>query len=187
MADTVRAIATLLASHFQDGQSAGISAQDMRDLIVSLQPSFGGLYFSTPAATTIGGAGTYVKAAGTTTLGTVSADVGNGSTSNRLVYTGVAPRHFLVTASATVVPASGTNQALGLQIYRYDASGAAGAVVAASKVNGFDAATNGTAIATAANVTLDTNDYLELWVTNETAAVNVTVSLGTMVMFGGIV
>jgi len=35
MVDTVRPLATLLATQFADGQTAGISAQDLRDLLVS--------------------------------------------------------------------------------------------------------------------------------------------------------
>lgn len=184
MADTVRSRSALLTTLFQDGQTAGITAQDMRDLIVSLVPSYGGFYFSTPAATTIGTGGTYVKAAGTTTATVGTADIGTGSTNNRLVYTGVAPRHFQINAFALLTPASGTNQDMGLQVYVYDDSATTGAVVAASKMNAFDAATNGAFLATGANVTLDTDDYVELWITNETAAVNVTATLGYCFMQG---
>jgi hypothetical protein len=187
MADVSRSSSALLTTLFQDGQSAGISAQDLRDLLVSLMPAYGGLYFSTPAATTIGSGGTYVKAAGTTTATTATADVGAGGASNRLIYTGVVPRHFHVTAAMTLTPASGTNQSLGVQVYVYDDSAATGAVVAASKANAFDAATNGTFIATQANVTLDTDDYVEVWITNETGAVNVTATLGVLFMQGLIV
>ena len=75
MPDTQRSKADILANLFQDGQTAGITAQDMRDLIVSLTPDFAGLDFATPAATTISVAGTYVKAAGTTTITNKSSSI----------------------------------------------------------------------------------------------------------------
>ena len=40
MADTKRTSTDLLTNLFQDGQTAGISAQDLRDLIVSLDSSY---------------------------------------------------------------------------------------------------------------------------------------------------
>lgn len=187
MVDTVRSKTALLTTLFQDGQTAGITANDLRDMIVSLAPAWGGFHVSTPAATTIGAGGTYVKMAGTTTASAATADIGTGSTNNRLVYTGAAPRHFIVTAAATLVPASGTNQDLGMQLYVYDDSATAGALVAQSKVNAFDAGTNGVGISLTANVTLDTDDYIELWVTNETGAVNVTASFAMLSMIGFVV
>lgn len=187
MVDTVRSQSALLTTLFQDGQTAGITAQDMRDLIVSLAPAYGGFHVSTPAATTIASGGTYAKMAGTTTASTATADIGTGLTNNRLVYTGVVPRHFIVNAAATVAPASGTNQDIGMQLYVYDDSASSGALVAQSKVNAFDAGTDGEVISLTANVTLDTDDYMELWIANETGAVNVTASFAMLSMIGFVV
>jgi hypothetical protein len=51
MVDTVRTIATLLTTLFQDGQAAGsITPQDARDLIVSLSPPEVALTFSASVA-----------------------------------------------------------------------------------------------------------------------------------------
>ena len=49
MADTIRTRATLLASLFQDAQVAGISPQDMRDLIVSQRGVYGSMSVDSPA------------------------------------------------------------------------------------------------------------------------------------------
>lgn len=187
MVDTVRSQSALLTTLFQDGQTAGLTAQDMRDLIVSLAPSWGGFYVDTPAATTIGSGGTYVKMAGATTGTTATSDLDVTTTDNRAVYSGAAPRHFIINVAATLAPASGTNQDLGLQIYVYDDSAASGAVVAQSKVNAFDAGTDGEVIASTANVTLDTDDYVEIWITNETGAINVTASFAMLTMIGFVV
>ena len=63
MVDTVRTTATLLSSLFQDGQAANeITANDMRDLIVSLRPSFGECSMQGNATRQpIAVAGTYVE------------------------------------------------------------------------------------------------------------------------------
>ena len=70
MTDTVQTTAALLSGVFQDGQAANaITANDVRDLIVSLRPSFGECSMQgNSTETVISGAGTYVKIAGTTAL-----------------------------------------------------------------------------------------------------------------------
>ena len=70
MTDTVRTTATLLSTQFADGQAANaITANDMRDLIVSLRPSFGECSMQgNSTATVIASAGAYVKVGGTTAL-----------------------------------------------------------------------------------------------------------------------
>ena len=69
MADTPRTIADLLTNLFQDGQpDSSITPQRVRDLIVSLIPALGAIYFSTPVETVVGGANTKVLALGTTTV-----------------------------------------------------------------------------------------------------------------------
>ena len=178
MADTMRSKSTLLDSLFQDGQIAGISAQDMRDLIVSLAPDFGGLYWTTPAETSVTVAGTYVKAAGTTTVSTISANMSLDAVNNRLKYTGVSPRHFHIVLQVSATLASGSNQDIGIQVWRYDASAATGALVAHSEASTTIGGTAVEQITSHSDVTLDTNDYIELHITNKGGTPNPQVELG---------
>lgn len=180
MADTQRTSAVLLNPIFQDGQNAGISAQDMRDLIVSVRPDYAGLYFTTPATTTITTAGTYVKAAGTTTLTNSSATMNNGATNNRLVYTGVATRHFHIVLQASVTLVSGNNQDIGIQMYHYDDSAASGTLLAHSEARTTVPGTEIVQITSHADVMMDNGDYLEMYVGNNTATNNLQVDFGYM-------
>ena len=178
MPDTQRSKTDLLTNLLQDGQVAGISAQDLRDLLVSVTPDYAGMYFTTPAVTTIGVAGTYVKAAGTTTITNSSSAMGNGGASNRLRYTGTAMRHFHVVLQASMTLASGVNQDIGIQLYRYDDSGATGAVVAHSEARSTIPGQNIVQITSHADVMMDTNDYIELHVTNNSSTNGIQVDLG---------
>ncbi len=183
MPDTVRTQSDLLTNLFQDGQDRGITAQDMRDFIVSITPPFGGLYFSTAAVTTISVAGTYVKAAGTTTATNLSSDI-TMPANNRLQYNGVAQKHFHIVAQASVDLASGTNQDIGLQVWRYDNSAASGALLAHSEARTTVAGTDVIQITTHADAVLDTSDYIELHIANNTGTPNITVEFGYLFLVG---
>lgn len=105
MADTERSLNELLTTLFQDGQIEGISAQDVRDLIVSLTNPRGGLYIADgdAAQTTISAANTYTRVAGTTTEDPASvvrdfSMPGN----NQLQYDGSIQRPVMVRASLSV-------------------------------------------------------------------------------------
>jgi len=187
MVDTVRSKSDLLTQLFQDGQTAGISAQDLRDLIVSFAQPYGGLYFSSAAESTIAVAGTFVKAAGTTTTTNLHLVDDASSTSNRLRYTGTIPMHFQIWASVSLSLASGTNQTAAIQLYKYDESGSAGALIAGSDVRSDVAATDELNLTCIADVSLDTNDYIELHVANISGTVNLTVDRGYIAMTGTLV
>lgn len=178
MADTQRTKTDLLTNLFQDGQAAGsISANDVRDLIVSVTPDYGGCYFTTPAATSISVATTYYKAAGTTTLTSASATV-DMPASNRLRFLGVAPRHFHVVMQASVELAAGQNQDIGLQLWKYDNSGASGALIAHSEARTTISNTAVVQITSHADVMLDTNDYIEIHIANHSGTNNITAEFG---------
>lgn len=178
MPDTQRTKTDLLTNLFQEGQTRGISAQDMRDMIASVAPDYAGMYFITPAVTSIAGAGAYVKAAGTTQLTNSSATMDNDGTANRLRYIGTVPRHFHVVLQASVTLASGNNQDIGIQLYKYDASGAAGAALAHSEARTTIPGQNIVQITSHADVMMDTNDYIEMHVGNNTAANSIQVEFG---------
>lgn len=166
MVDTVRTLSEL-QTLFADNTTGAISPQDLRDFLVSVSPPHGTMYRNVAAATTIVTPGTYVKAAGTTTAGAL-----NGfdmPADNRLRYTGAATKHFHLVVSASFTMA-GSNDVIGLKMAKngvpMDES------VQRRKV-GTGTDIGSTAIH--ADAVLATNDYIELWVTNETDSVAVTV------------
>lgn len=175
---TKRTYTDLITNLFQDGQVAGsITPADMRDFIESMKFSFGGLYISAAAATTISVAGAYYKAAGTTTLYGAE-DTSDGSTDNRIVYTGTPDRNFFVLASISMTSAS-SNQVISYKLAKN------GTVIDSTYVTrkvgtGSDVG----ALAVAGYAALSTNDYLEMYVTNETTASNVTLETMNMMAFG---
>jgi hypothetical protein len=174
MADTQRTVAALLTL-FADNTSGEISAQDLRDFVVSVNLSHGGMYLSSTAETSIstvssGGltGDNYVKAAGTTTISGVEQRF-DMPQSNRIRYTG--DTTVDVFASVTVgMTAAGNNKVFGFKIAKngtpIDAS-----YVPRSVGTGTDVGALPLQVAT----TMGTNDYLELFVGNETDATNVTV------------
>ena len=177
MADTIRTESDLLTNLFQNGQAANsITAQDMRDLIVSMRPGFGESAMQGNAtATTISVAGTYYKAAGTTGLsGSEYLFDDDSSTSNRLRYTGAPEKLVMCTAACSFTCAS-NNQQISFKGYLYDDSGASGAVIDDSLVTQFVQSTSDTMSVTLAfHAHMATNDYLEIHVTNETSTANIT-------------
>lgn len=168
MADTERtlsALQTLLA----DNTSGAISAQDLRDFLVSAAPRVASYYISSSSATTISVAGTYYKAAGTTTqVGT------NGSWShstNRLTYTGSPDVDVIV--RATVTATCGTsNQVIGLR-FLLNATPDTPSTASTARVE-LLTTPDESQVAVETVFTMSTNDYVELWVTNETATNSVT-------------
>lgn len=167
MVDTARTLTDLLSNLFQDGQSAGdISENDVRDLIVSLASAQGGYARNALAATTIVTPGTYVKAAGTTSSHMLY-EMTSGI-DNRLVYTGTPNRNFLFWGTMSMTTAS-NNQVVGAKFAK---NGVVDddSVVRRKVGTGADIG----AIPILGSFELATNDYVELWVTNETSATTVT-------------
>lgn len=178
MPDTQRTKTALLTTLFQDAQVAGISAQDMRDLIVSLSPDYAGLNFTVPAETSISVSGTYVKGAGTTAITNSSANMGDGGVSNRLVYNGTVARHFHIVLQASITLSAGTNQNISIALYRWDDSAGTGAIVDHSEAFNTLSGTAIEQITSHADVHLDTGDYLEIHITNNTATNNAQIDNG---------
>jgi len=178
MVDTVRTTASLLSSLFQDGQAANeITANDMRDLIVSLRPSFGECSMQGNAtATTIAVSGTYYKIAGTTALSGNELLFDNNSTNTgRLRYIGAPNRIVLFSASCSLSAAS-NNKVLSLKGWHYDDSASSGSFVDASLVsNKVITSDKPYAVVVQGSALMSVNDYIEIHVTNETSTADVTV------------
>ena len=171
MADTQRSLSelqTLLAEN-SDGN---ISSQDMRDVLVSLTPSFGRCSMQANATTTAGGSGTFSKILGTTAMSgdEVFFDDDTG-VSNRLKYTGVSPRHVHIAASLSMSTSSG-NKICEFKAYHWDASVGSGSLLDSSLISRKTGAGAGDlgAAAVHADVMMDTNDYIEIWATCEDAS-----------------
>jgi len=178
MVDTVRTTATLLSTLFQDGQASNsITANDMRDLIVSLRPSFGECSMQGNAtATTIAVAGTYYKISGTTALSGNELLFDNDATNTgRLRYIGAANRIVSFSASISLSTAS-NNEVLSLKGWHYDDSASSGSLVDASLVTRKITASGELgAVVVQGSALMSVNDYIEIHVANETSTAAVTV------------
>jgi|TARA_R110000796_G_scaffold16116_2_gene50547 hypothetical protein len=178
MVDTVRTKADLVSNLFQDGQAANaITANDMRDLIVSLQPSFGECSMQgNSTGTTISGAGTYVKIGGTTALsGNELLFDNNGTNTGRLRYIG-APNKLVTFSASVSFSAASNNQIVSLKGWHYDTSGSSGSLIDESLVTRKISASGELgAVVVQGSAVLSLNDYLEIHVTNETSTAAVTV------------
>jgi hypothetical protein len=164
--DTVRtlsALQTLLA----DNTSGDISPQDIRDFLVSVSPPHGTMYRNVAAATTTVTPGTYLKAAGTTTAGNLNAF--DMPANNRLRYTGAAQKHFHIAVSVSFT-CGANNKTVGLKIAK-DGVVMDDSVARRRVGTGTDIGST----ALHADTTLTTNQYLELWLTNETNTATVTI------------
>lgn len=170
MADTVRTISQILTL-LADNSIGGISASDLRDSIVTLQPKFGGVYVSSSAETTISSSSTYTKVDGTTTL-IGESNLFDMPANNRLRYTGPEPISAFIVASVSLQTASGTKDCR-LAFHKN------GSIVTNS-ITEDSVSTTSDNIILFGLVELDTNDYVEVFVANETDTVNLTASYMTI-------
>ena len=116
-------------------------------------------------ATTISTAGTPVKGAATYVVGIQSGFTGD--TTGKIVYNGTAARVAAVHVSATFSPVASNNQEIFIQIAKN------GAVEAGSKITRkVDAAESANA-SSFFNVSLSENDFIELYIGNDTSTDNV--------------
>mgnify|MGYP003636386522 CR=1 FL=1 len=179
MVDTVRTTATLLSAVFQDGQAANsITVNDVRDLVVSLRPSFGECSMQCNSTeTVISGAGTYVKIAGTTALSSNELLFDNNSTdTGRLRYTGAPNRVVTFSASISCTAAS-NNQVISFKTWLYDTSASSGALLAPTLVTRKITASGDLgAVHLQGSALMGTNDYIEIHGTNETSTANLTIA-----------
>lgn len=181
MVDTSRTKSQLLTSLFVDGQANGsITAGDIRDLIVSLSPACGGIYVSSPAVTTIGSSGVFVLGAGTTTLLSAASEV-DMPQNNRLRYTGSVQRAFMVDVSFTVT-VSGNDQDTRYQLAK-NGSLLVETIVARKFAQGADKGS----LSMNTQLALNTDDYIEMFVTNDTSTGDITIENMTITMIGFII
>lgn len=179
MADTQRT-QTALAALLADNTAGDISAQDVRDFLLSTKPSIGELYFSSPAATTITVADTFYKAAGTTTSGTLFRFT--MPSNNRLTYSGTATVNALVIATVELWPGTAAAR-VSADIAKNGT--VIGTAPCGAKTSGFTA-DDSVAVSVSNIVSLATSDYLELFVTNQDATNEVTVARGKLIVMSAL-
>lgn len=178
MTDTLRtlsALQTLLA----DNTSGLISAQDVRDMLVSLAPDRGEMYVSSSAVTTTAVQNTWYAAAGTWAATTSPALRNFDMNSNgQLRYTGTSTRVFHVVGTLSVTSAGNS------KTYEFgvNVNGTINTPSIVRRKIGTGADVG--AVAVQAYVELATNQYVGLMVRNITDTTNVTIDLATLVALG---
>ena len=177
MTDTKRTLSDLLTSLFADGQAAGsISPNDMRDLLVSLgQAPHGALSLQHGAEveTEIDTQDVFKKAAGATTLASqvLSMDM---PANNRLRYTGTPTRWFTIDVSISVISASAA------KVFAFFIN-KNGSQEATSEINHKHViAADVLTVSMTHHLQLATNDYVEVFLENNTDSSNLT--LNKMIM-----
>ena len=165
MADTQRTLAALQAL-LPDNTSGDISPQDVRDFLVSASPNYGALSLSVAAATAIAVPGTFVKAAGTTVAGLLKNYTMPAN--NRLTDGGAVARLARVQAdiSATVAVVNQETR------FRLAVNGITDPTTEQRRF--FPTIANPGSISVSGLLLLNPADFVEVWVTNQTAANAVT-------------
>lgn len=169
MADTRRTLAalqTLLA----DNTSGAISPQDLRDMLLTLVPPFGGESLESNAAvTTISVVSTPVV------TNWNAAGVGTGlreftaSTGGRLTYTGIPDTHAMITASLSAFVTINASKRLNFYLYKNGTT-----QIGSHQGLTTQGSSDYEATAIVGDVALATNDYVELWCSNETDTNDIT-------------
>jgi len=125
-----------------------------------------GNYFMTNNATvtTIGAVDTPVKASGTTTANAINQKFTH--TDNRLTYVGALIRDFQVTATVSLT--SGNNNLIGVYVAKN------GTVIPSSEMYSTSSGGKAESITCQTILELNENDYIEIWVENNTATSDIT-------------
>lgn len=168
MADTKRSLASLLAL-LADNTTGDISAQDMRDVVVSLGSDYGDMYMTpeNSTETVIADTTNFFPIGGTFVF--KSGLDWDMNTNGQLRYIGAAARSVKVTASCTFTSAS-NNQTLEFALAKN------GVVVPGTYVD--KRVNTGADVRSLTVVGLDTfttNDYASIMVRNQSSAANCTI------------
>lgn len=183
---TVADLCTQADTDLPDNTQGLISPSDVRDMIknvvASLASPIGGLHITTVLATTIAATSTFVKAAGTTV-----AFSGNNQfdmpTNNRLQYTGpLTNRVFTIIASISVTVAF-DNQLMFVMLVKNGNVSDVESVATIQEIKhekGIDVGSH----TVSGHFTLSPDDFIELFISNETATNNITVQRMNMTIDG---
>ena len=170
MADTRQSL-TQLQALLADNTTGDISPQDVRDMLISLAPPYGGVSLSgNAAATTISVAGTFVVTNWNSAGVETNARVFTTSAGGRLTYTGTPSTHVHVVMQATAFVTVGASKTISFTVFKNGTTQLPGILSFTTQGN-----SEVGPVAVHTDVMLATNDYIELWVTNETDTNAVTV------------
>ncbi len=182
MADTQRSISTLTGTTFVDGQSAGeITAQDDRDMIVSLAYPHGHIYKSSGSGSTAIAIANTFYVLDTTNVVTTSTHLRNctSPSNGRITYTGAAA--CIAYAHATISCDCGTaTQSIR---FRFAINGTSQAATQQMHTSNTTASRPNT-VSISGLLSLTTNDYVEVFVTNATATNAVVVDYLNFTLIG---
>ena len=132
-----------------------------KDGVLTASFAQAGLYFITPASTTLA-AVTPALAAGTTAAQGAAASLFTVSAAGRLTYTAEATRSFELNASITLTKSAGTPTVATAYLYKNGAA-ITGLEIDTDIADGETATLNLTG-----TTTMNQNDYVELWVSTDT-------------------
>lgn len=172
MSDTQRSAAEL-AALLADNTSGAITPQMLRDFLESAHPSHGGLHFTDPGVpTTIAQQSTFVPVANTGDVLNIPHRFDQPVT-GRLRYTGRVATHSRIMFTGSISSPAANNQICRLAI-------ALNGVPQTPSITRTKLGSAGDtqAIALSLELELNPNDYLEVWISNDSSASNLTVEHG---------
>lgn len=178
MADIQRSISDILTNLFQDGQADGsISAQDIRDLIATMQMSHSSAFISSPTPTIISSSGVFTKALGTFSFAPgITARNFTLPTDNQVTYSGNV--RSLINIFITLTLSAGSNIDAAVAIAKNDV------VIVSTRIDRALTTNEGGAISLLAAVEMVNTDFLSLYVLNDTSTANVTIDAFYATMLG---
>lgn len=177
---TLAALVTILA----DNVSGAISPEDIRDMLVSLTPSRGGMTIE-PAGSLVTGivtTATWTTLAGTwTSNGEIDMRDWSMSANGVLKYSGTESQAALITGKVGLTPGAGNTE----YSLAYALNGTANERFAAShRFAGAQAGTARTTMPITAMITIATNDEISLMVRNDTGTEDCTAHRATLSVIG---
>lgn len=181
MAETSKLLAALLAQ-LPDNTAGDISAEDIRDAVVSLSPSRGQLELASggSATTTFGASGTYVHVAGTTALdSSVASSTVTQHANGVLKMQKNVEQVALVNATLEVLPAGNNKR----YTFTFAKNGTAIPELALTAYYG-NLGGNPAGVFLSGLVSMTYNDELSVVVKNDTDTTSITASVYTLSLIG---
>lgn len=171
---SIRDSGYILLQNFFDGLATyqtGVTANDNKSSFnnnvgIDNTRSLGGFYLSAETATTVV-EDVWTKALGTTTANPVNSKF-TSATNNRLVYTGSFTEVFAVNISVNLIGNINNNVNVGISL-----NGANPSAIS-TIANSLDGGAKGSTYVNTFYQQLNTGDYLEIWIRNNTSSFNVT-------------
>lgn len=147
---------------------------DNDNMLPTATTAHGGCYISGSSATTITNAGTFYVLQGTTTA--IDNTLFTHSSPGRLTYTGTVTKTFFVTTTFSYITSA--NNILVKTRVAKNGTTIAGSENQFTKTNGADTKSIGSQYI----VTLSTNDYVEVYVTCDSAGSTITAQTGVLIL-----